>query len=500
MKLKGILDFSLGNFLCLRGFAPMGVIQEISAPPDDIQRVPRDDRLRQIAEYLRKGEMVFFPEIILCGCLNNDDITSDIGADFFQKVKRGEPFKRGSFADSITISSTVRKSRGPGDIRAVSVFQTATLSFPKKLGRPFARLDGNHRLAASKDKQVCERVTPFCLVLCQNQVEYRRFSRSLFHNINYKQVPLTMEHNLKLILEDPELFPDEFLQTDPSFGWPYYHARKLNGKLDFDLLSNLAPFLKDEPRTFLLEQFEFLTAREVLGDNDNAVRQFKEAVGKVNSLFDAYPALKESKNLGMLAALIYFELKKDVPITSFVSWVLNNHLHLIERSNSADLIAIFNKVLESRRRTIFVSMPFGKPGPDDQYLIIQRTAKEVSDAYGLKPALKVERVDWFQDGTSYEINDKIIEMLSDCGLLIGNLTYCNPNVYHEVGFVMGKAKAEGRDVPNMLLFLDQSVVEDKDKFVGFNLRAIKHIPFTQAEAEFAPKLRENLERFFKLKS
>ena len=31
MKLKVILDFSLGNFLCLRGFAPMGILQDISA-------------------------------------------------------------------------------------------------------------------------------------------------------------------------------------------------------------------------------------------------------------------------------------------------------------------------------------------------------------------------------------------------------------------------------------------------------------------------------------
>ena len=30
MKLKGILDFSLGNFLCLRGFARMGVAVVVS--------------------------------------------------------------------------------------------------------------------------------------------------------------------------------------------------------------------------------------------------------------------------------------------------------------------------------------------------------------------------------------------------------------------------------------------------------------------------------------
>ena len=58
MKLKGILDFSLGNFLCLRGFAPMGTLQDISKPPQDIQRVPRDERLKGIGDYLRKGELV----------------------------------------------------------------------------------------------------------------------------------------------------------------------------------------------------------------------------------------------------------------------------------------------------------------------------------------------------------------------------------------------------------------------------------------------------------
>jgi hypothetical protein len=51
----------------------------------------------------------------------------------------------------------------------------------------------------------------------------------------------------------------------------------------------------------------------------------------------------------------------------------------------------------------------------------------------------------------------------------------------------------------MLLFLDKSVVDEKDKFVGFNLKGLKHIPFTRPEVEFAPALRENIERFYKLK-
>jgi hypothetical protein len=65
--------------------------------------------------------------------------------------------------------------------------------------------------------------------------------------------------------------------------------------------------------------------------------------------------------------------------------------------------------------------------------------------------------------------------------------------------MMGKARAEGRDRPNLLLFLDKSVDDAKDKFVGFNLRTLRHLGFEQQEKEFVPKLRENLEYFFNLK-
>jgi hypothetical protein len=312
-------------------------------------------------------------------------------------------------------------------------------------------------------------------------------------------VPLPREHNLPLILDDTDLFPDDRLREDPSFGWPYYQARKLHNHLDLELLPNLKNLIETEPRSFLVDQFSYLSEREVLNDNENAVKRFKEALTKANALFDERPALKDTQNRGLLAALLYYLLKSPPSTVSFVRWASDNQLHLIPNSSTPDLLEIFDKVLASRKRTIFVSMPFGKTVADNHYAIIQRVAKEVSDKHDLKPPLKVQRVDWFQDGTSYEINDKINEMLSDCGLLIGNLTLCNPNVYHEIGFVMGKAKAEGKEVANMLLFLDESVADDKDKFVGFNLRGIKQLRFTAPELEFAPPLHENIEKFFRLK-
>ena len=499
MKLKGILEFSLGNFLCLRGFAPMGVLQDISEPPKDIQRVPEDKRLKEVGDYLEKGELVFFPEIILCACLHEEDVTSDLAADLFEKAKAGAPFKSGHFAQGITINSTVRKSRGTGDIRAVKFFQTATLSFKGELKQPFARLDGNHRLTASIEQMVRDRVTPFCLILCQNQVEFRRFSRSLFHNINYKQVPLTMEHNLKLILEDTELFPDALLKKSAEgFGWPYYLTRKLHEQRDFNLLPNLAAFFTKEPRARLLSLLEFLIARKALGKNENAIKRLSSALGQVKGLFETHPALKDSRNSGLLTALVYFQLKTQVPVIPFVRWVVENHLHEIKESNPNDLIAIFEKILLSQKRTIFVSMPIGKDKTEDHYTEIENVVAAINRDYpDFKPQLKVQRVDFLEEGTSFPIRSKIDEFMSKCGLLIANLTYFNPNVYHEVGFMDGKAKASNNDKADVLLFLDESVTE-KEKMVGFNLSGSKQIRFKRT-AEFTKQLRENLEKHFKLK-
>lgn len=499
MRLRGILDFSLGNFLCLRGFAPMSVLQDISTPDANIQRVPKDERLKEIGDFLRKGEFVFFPEVVLCVSLHDDDDETADVTRFYTSVQQGIPIRALRFVHGLRVTSSVSRSKKSQDIRAVQFFQTATVDFDVKKGLIFSRIDGNHRLAATGagDAGVRGRTTPFCIVFCRNATEFQRFSRALFHNINYKQVPLPKEHNLRLILDDSELFPDEKLKADPSFGWPYYLARQLNNRVDFDLIPNVRPFIEKEPRSFLVDQLTFLLQESVLGENENAIKRFKEALVRTNTLFDTYPVLKESTNQGLLASLVYYELKAAVPTLSFVRWIIDNHLHAIRDSNSADLIKIFDKVLESRIRTIFVSMALNKDATENHYAIIERVCRELTEQYNLKPGLRVQRVDWFHDGTSYEINNKIIEMMSDCGLLIGNLTFCNPNVYHEVGFVMGKAKAERSDTPNMLLFLDDSVAEAKDKFVGFNLKSVKQIRFTKTE-DFAQLLRKNLELFFRL--
>jgi hypothetical protein len=498
MKLKGILDFSLGNFLCLRGFAPLGVLQAISKADESYQRTPKDPRIKEISDYLKSGEFLFFPEVILCATLHDGESETPEVNQLWEAIKQGRSKRMMRFVNGIRLSSVVSRSRKVEDIRAVQFYQTATLQFPDKKEGIFSRIDGNHRLSATTDVSVREYITPFCIILCRNATEFRQFSRALFHNINYRQVPLAKEHNLRLILDDSDLFPDDQLKTLPSFGWHYYLARKLRESFDSALLPNLKAMIDAEPYSFLVDNLGFLLDKAVLGPNEKAIPRFKKAISEVNALFNDTSALKGTTNRGLLGSLAYYQLGSPAIVPSFVQWIVDNNIYRIADSSSPDLINIFDNVIMSRRRTIFVSMPFGKAKPDDHYAVIERVADEISEANTLSPPLKVQRVDWFINGTSYIIQDKIIKMISDCGLLIGNLTHCNPNVYHEIGFLMGKAKAEGQDVANILLVLDESVDKD-DQFVAFNLRGYAQLRFTQLEKEFAPKLRKYLTRFFDLK-
>lgn len=267
----------------------------------------------------------------------------------------------------------------------------------------FARLDGNHRLSATNEELVGDRVTPFCLILCQTLSDYRRFSHSLFHNINHKQVPLPMEHNLRLIIEDEALFPDETLQkSEEGFGWPYYLTRTLHNRLDFELIPHLEPLFRNEPRTRLLKLFDFLIAWKTLGKDDNAVRRLKEALVATHALFEDHPDLRESKNFGLLVACVYFHLDRKVPILAFVRWVIANHLHEIGESHPDDLVSIFKKIMGTRRRTIFVSMPFGSDVTENHYTAITELVEAINRDYpDFKPPLKVKRVDFHTEGVSF---------------------------------------------------------------------------------------------------
>lgn len=73
MILTGILERSLGNFTCLRGYASLKELAEISQANDTYQRALNEQHIKEIQNYYDFGEYLFFPEVILGYTLKNDD-------------------------------------------------------------------------------------------------------------------------------------------------------------------------------------------------------------------------------------------------------------------------------------------------------------------------------------------------------------------------------------------------------------------------------------------
>ncbi len=497
MILRGILDFSLGGFLCLRGFASLGDLYDISDADPGYQRKRKDGATERLVAFLRTQDSLFFPEVILSANLDPQEQSAEAINRFVADLRAdAKPSALKIPGLRLTYLRT-RYKYGDGDMRAVRYLRRARLTLPDKQALRLSRVDGNHRLSVvSKDPAFREINAPFCLVFFRSAKEAAKNNRVLFHNINYKQQPLLMEEHLRLIFDDEHgIFTDEILKTDPSFGWPYYLARQLHRKnLDLDLLPYLRAIIEPEPRTFLVETFTALHAAGLLKDNESAIAKFKGAMQRSHSLFESHPALQKATNPGLLGAFFHYELKGSPKAGVFVRWVLANHLHKIGRSDAAELLKIFDQVLLSRGRKVFVSMPFGTDETENHWDTIVRVCDEVSKAIPLDPPLKPERVDWFKDGTSFEIAPKILDMIADCGLLIGNLTHGNANVYHEIGYFIGQSHAKGLPKPRLLLILDESV-GPKAKKVFFNLQGLSQLRFKRSE-DFGKKLRQQLEAFF----
>src|SRR5690606_26410106 len=87
------------------------------------------------------------------------------------------------------------------ELRSKGYFRAAILNFLTKhqtlarSQRPFKRIDGNHRISAGNTNSdtIKNLNVPFCIVFFRNQEEEDKYSRIIFHNINYKSIPLGME-------------------------------------------------------------------------------------------------------------------------------------------------------------------------------------------------------------------------------------------------------------------------------------------------------------------
>ncbi len=532
MILSGILHTSLGGFTVIRGVAPLGELARCSEFDDGYQRTLIDTHKAEIERFLSDRQYLFFPEVILSASLQFDfnAFKGKRSPAPVADILEGTGFT--SNVNGLSVKSVSTKlPKSLETVGGTNAPQLAYLELPEdriENGLRLFRIDGNHRLSAVSQAKPGEAnyalPTPFCIVLHDDAAQAQRFEKVVFHNINAKQIPLTSEENLRLILEDGEgkLFDDLTLLESQSFGPSYYLARKLLADIDDRYLSALAAPLKSR-RSLSLALTQFLAER------DDAIKQAKqgdaliaqvprlrEAFKQVNAIYQQRPKLSANGCHGVLVAFLYFALyNQGRQLTAFARWVTSNridhlvpvsttqglgyHYHLgrVQAVDAASLVTVFESILTARRREIFISMAF-RDETKETYETIKKTVRQINEKHQLDIELREIRIDQFNKGHSYTIDDEILKIIEGSGLLIADLTFGNRNVYHEIGYLMGLNRGKGLDQDNFILIADKKTRGDElEKDIGFNLKSWQQWRFDSTR-QLEEGLTASLETYFQL--
>lgn len=502
MIFRGLMDQSLGGFLCIRGYAPLGELARLSHADLDYQRELIKTHRDTVIRFLRNRKNLFFPEVILSCLLSYDFDQPDAqsGIDPIAQALGGKRFK--SNVDGISVSSREMVYPGRDDVRTPVKLKLGSLVIPKKLERkkvpPLFRIDGNHRLsAADEEREFKDIIAPFCIILFGSGEADRRNSKTIFHNINSKTIPLTSEENLKIILDDESLFPNATLKDDSSFGLPYLLARKAKASIEPAAVPALKGVLKDR-RAVLVDLFKLLLDKKAITKSAAKLPDVQTSLEKVHDIYRADDELSANHCVGLFHAFVYFSLTdtKEGRLKPFQHWVKGNHLTALKSTDAYAFIEIFERVHTARARTIFVSMQFGDK-TDATFKTISKAIERINET--CRPKIKIEplRIDKLNKGHSYAITDEILEAIENSGLLIADLTHGNKNVYHEVGFLMGLNK--GRQMPQdnfILLVRDNSKKQVEDN-VGFNLKNVSQIRFKEMN-DLEDRLIDTVKKYYRL--
>lgn len=484
IKLSGILEYSMGNFLCLRGFASLKLLSAVSKPNPQVQRDLRADHKGEMAAFLNAGEYRFFPEIILSTNLTDGKSAFDVLDHFHSEVQAGKTWNKkiGEFSFSISQNTTKNILNQYSPLPHVDRVNIAHIRFDESKVE-ITRIDGNHRLSAANDV-IADFEIPFCLLLFRNPKENDQYSRALFHIINAKQIPLKLEENLKVILESEETYSDDNLKKEP-FGWPYYLARKV---WKMDVLSRypfISTLLKGWECTYLWEIFQALLKNGTLKEDDSSVDSFTVQLPEIEAALQEAQLHSIPQNMPVVGALSFYKLTDTHKYTQFIPWIKKNCIAEAPGIHLGDLISIYDKVYENTPKNVFMSMWFSHKTMDTY-----QTMRDVQEILKRENGInfRIIKVDEHKDGYSDEIYRRIVDGIEASSLVVADLSYGNRNVHHEIGYAQGRGKKV------LLLYQEREGVEAKDE-IGSNISLHDQVRFKN-QTELRPALLRRIRNYF----
>lgn len=387
--------------------------------------------------FLSDGNFTFFPEVILGINMKGSDNDINKINLLYEEVRAERGIKKTVIND---IKYTIKRNaiKKENNDLSYDVTQTVVMEFNKSqiIGKEFLRIDGNHRLSAvNVNSSYASKRIPYCLLLFRNDMETDKFCRALFYNINAKQIPLKMEHNLKVIIESEQVFSDETLKT--SFGFNYFLTRKIVKTVNFIEFPFVETLLKKNMFTYFVEVFEILLEKNLIKKSDEDIKIISLVLPKINEAMKKALLADTPKCLAFIGAFTYYALLDEYKANKFLKWVKQNNLMDISELHICDVINIYDKIYDSAPKKIFMSMGFNKE-TEDTYKEVKDVVKIVKEKYNVD--IEIIKVDEHKDGYSDVISKRIIEGIDNCDLLIADLSYGNKNVHHEIGYAQGKGK------------------------------------------------------------
>lgn len=472
VKLSGILEYSMGGFLCLRGFASYKMLSHISQPNPSVQRDLIEAHRGEMATFLNRGEYRYFPEVILSLNLTDGKADYDLLADMHSELQEGNTWNK--WINGLRFNISQNKTKNVlgtySPTPKIERINIAHISFDEN-EHVLTRIDGNHRLSAADDVET-DFDTPFCLLLFRNPQENEQFSRAIFHNINEKQIPLTMEENLKVILSSPDVFSDEKLQDDPSFGWKYYLTRKLITEIDLCYFPMINSFIGESPYSFFVELFGYLIKNGCIEENDSAITRIKGELTNIEQALVESEIAATTRSVAVIGALAYYKLTSLSKYRGFLSWVKKNNIGNVEKLHIGDVINLYDEIFKHVPQKAFLARWYPSAEHDgDQET--NRANRRIEAMKEVAEQLNLELTDLgTRDTGTFDIREVMYRDIRECDIFIADLTGARHNVMIEVGYAL-KHVGTGR----MLFYFQEG---DNCKNVPFDISNLNYVPIVDS--------------------
>jgi len=483
--LYGAVERCFNSFYAFRGFAKPKDIVRYSEAYCGYQRNLNDEHTNAIAQYFRDGINVFSPEVILAYSVE------DWWDEQFNPTFHGEAWCGGyvSPVDFLVNNEGISKQRKVilKDELGIQVERLSTnfgkninlarISLPDNIStRPFRRIDGNHRLEAISliEGEKFEYQIPICIVFLKadlsegqinDDINTVKTETMIFHNINSKQLPLTPEETLRAIIENENLFLDNELKDDPSFGLEYYLTRKLLNEVNLENYRYINTYIAKTKYTFFVDLFRCLKEYSPEFTNDTSFKTLIMQFADIETALAESHEILAHNNISVLGAMAYYRVAEPKKYPYFVQWASKNHLGDVKNIRIDDILGIYNKIYENTPKKIFLARwyPDAKNPEHTNAEYRLQAIRNAIQSYDPK----LELVDMGTKATgTFSIREAINQELPTSDVFIADLTGARPNVMVEVGMAL-KNIDKGRT-----LFYFRSTPEAKE--VPFDLSGYQY--------------------------